>query len=186
MADKPLGWLLEWLGQNGENKPQPYEQSSSDYNPQPYEQLSKVLRRYGYHDKADRIMIAANDRRLKEGSMDVFTCFSLWVQKLTIKYGYANENALFALFLFLVIGAGLGTNWKGNQVTIAAKLYDGLEYSFQELVPFPGRGERTKGPISREQAGLYANAVRGYFWLHRIGGFLLASLFVAGMTGLTK
>ena len=42
-------WLLKWVGK------------SNELSLQPYEELADTLRRYGDYDKADEIMIAAND-----------------------------------------------------------------------------------------------------------------------------
>ena len=132
MADRSLDWLQDWLNKQSQD------------NVQPYEQLSKTLRRYGHHDKADQIMISANDLRRADNRTEWTTKLLLWVQGYTIGYGYRSHWALGWLFALLVIGTILGLKHTKGPNGTRSEIRRAFIYSFQELVPFIRKAKPTK------------------------------------------
>ncbi|MGI9503354.1 MAG: hypothetical protein ACR2RE_09910, partial [Geminicoccaceae bacterium] len=80
IASRSTDWLAAWLNKQ--------ENSESVHFPQPYQQLADTLRAQGFSDKADAIMIAANDHRYSLPTIDMGTKALLWIEWATIGYGY--------------------------------------------------------------------------------------------------
>ena len=170
MADRSSDKLLIWLA------------SQHTFNLQPYKQLATVLRRYGYGDKADEIMIAGNKRRAMDSETPWHRSGALWVSWATIGFGYQNSRSLISLAILLALGTVCGFHRKAgfasNELSwrsIGQKFW----YSCDRLIPLVelDKGHRCITP----QGG-----ARVYFYIHQLAGFVLVSLVVAGLTGLTR
>ena len=169
MADRPIEWLLDWIAKQA--------RFDSAYHPQPFQQLASALRTHGYPDKADTVMIAANNHHRDAPTTPWTTEALLWGAWATIGYGYASWRSLVGLVLLVAFGTWAAGRGRGllTRASIAQRFW----YSVDQLIPLLVLNERHK---QLNPTGW----VRGYFYMHQILGFVLASLFVAGLTGLTK
>ncbi|HET9253726.1 MAG TPA: hypothetical protein VFO16_00810 [Pseudonocardiaceae bacterium] len=80
-----------------------------DYRPQPYQQLVTALKANGQESAAREVLIAAQrdrDRRGELGGPLIRTSHRLW--GALAGYGYRSSRAVLALFLVLMVAAGLG------------------------------------------------------------------------------
>ena len=152
-------WYVDWLARD----------SSGSF--QPYRQLARVLASYG-HDRAARTVLVAG-REWQRAQMPWWSPerWGLFVLRWTIRYGYgAGElRALLWALLAVMIGGTIarckGLPW-----------CDGIWYSIDMLLPGIQLSES-----HRELPGW----PRYYFRVHRLVGYALLLLVVAGLTGLT-
>jgi len=169
LAGRPVEWLKAWLGKqtNPENA----------YLPQPFQQLAESLRQHGFPEKANAVMIAAINHRRDAATTPLTTRALLWGGWATIGYGYENWRSL--IWLTALVAFGTWAAGRGKGVLGRATLGQRFWYSVDQLIPLLELNRRHK---SFNPTGW----VRGYFYLHHIFGFILASLLVAGLTGLTR
>jgi hypothetical protein len=180
-----LGWL--------------HLQENTPFFPQPFEQLAGVLRREGHVDVARQL---SKQREREYGKQLHFSLrWILWYKTLgrIIGYGYEPLSGLWWLGGLLILGAlvfwcadryGLmiesGENQQLVQAGNAADMigFSPLVYSFDVLAPFINMGQadnwRPKWHAS------HSRCIYWYYWAHRIIGWTLATLVVAGLTGLIR
>jgi hypothetical protein len=154
--------LIEWL------------ENQSVFSSQPYEQLALVLAKQGESDKARAIRYAAKaaeHKRLK-GWDWIFRTFS-W---LFIGYGYATQYVFSWVILFIVVGSIVFRSVKEVRDTGCKH---GLSYSFDMLMP-----------IIRLREANYNIDIkgwrRGYLYIHKLMGYILASFVIGSLSGLIK
>jgi hypothetical protein len=167
-------WFLIWLAK--QNK----------YTSQPYEQLASILQKAGYKKKASDILYASKERERKEVASGGYWVY-LYILKLLMGYGYGYRLLLYPCISILILSL-IGTpfiyyNGEGKKKLILKGktrcFFWCLFYSFDILLPIIKLDERHY-KIDLEGRAKY------YFYAHKIFGFILASFFVAGISGLTK
>ena len=152
-------WYVAWLERDSSNSFQPYRQ------------LARVLASYGHDGAARRVLVAGRERSRKQMPRLSLERWGLFVLRWTIRYGYGPGELralLWALF-FVVIG-GVFAWRKGMQWC------DSFWYSIDMLLP---------GIQLREGHKELPGRLRHYFRAHRLVGYALLLLVVAGLTGLT-
>ncbi|MEI9403642.1 hypothetical protein [Mesorhizobium argentiipisi] len=157
------------------------------FSPQPYRQLAAVLRASGEAESADAILVAARDRELTTDVRDgaYVEAIGLGVLKYAIAYGVGSGlfRVLYWVVLFAALGAVVlfasksgrrkGIMWcTGVSIDHLLPIVE-LNKEFAEFFDDPGR-ERLRGWQI------------GYFAVHALVGYLLASFLVAGLAGLTQ
>ncbi len=145
---------------------------SGEHSPQPYLQLANVFKVQGFDDQVDLIHIWEQNAAWDQ---------AYWTSKPweTLKwgligYGYRKWLAFVWIGVFLVVG------WiVVRRSHVARKHGFGFTYSFDMLLP-----------IVRLREAHYTTELelpyRGYFYFHRIIGYLLGLLLLAALGGLTN
>lgn len=144
------------------------------YSPQPYEQLAKVLTSAGHKDMARGVLYASKEQeRGKAWGADWLWLTTL---KLIMGYGYRYSNALYWVAGLVVLGMlVLRVTREGRR----HKMPIGLFYSLDLLLPIV----RLRDYHHQIQMKGFA---RYYFYFHKLVGYFLASVLIAGFSGLTK
>jgi hypothetical protein len=161
MADRPVKWFKSWL-------------AKEQYSPQPYAQLAAVLRDAGRTDAANDILYAGKQRERQEvgGPQRVWLTALDWF----VGYGYHIERTLYWVAGFILAGVVvLRVSGEGRRHGMPF----GLAYSFDLLLPIIHLRDMH---YSIELAGW----PRYYFYVHKIMGYVLASLLAVGVSGLVK
>jgi hypothetical protein len=167
MADRDISWLKGWLKKQGH------------YSPQPYEQLAKVLRESGHKTKADEILYASKERERKADS----GLHKHWLGflKITIGYGFKPLYLLIWVFLFTLVGA-LVLKLFGEGP--ANNIPNYITYSLDMLLPIIRLDEfRYDAKFSLTYMG---TIVQLYFYFQKVMGYVLVSVLIAGLSGITK
>ena len=144
------------------------------YSPQPYQQLAKTVRSAGYRDMAKRILYESREEERKRAKGADW----LWLTtlKLIMGYGYRYSNALYWVIGFVALGMiVLGITREG----LRNKMPIGFFYSLDTLLPIVRLREY------HQQVQLEGFA-RYYFYFHKLAGYFLASILIAGFSGLTR
>ena len=152
-------WYVDWLARD----------NSGSF--QPYRQLARILASYGHDRKARTILVAGREWQRKQMPWWSLERWGLFVLRWTIRYGYGPGEfcALLWALLLVLIGATFARR-KGKPWC------DCLWYSIDMLLPGIQLSNRHRElPDWR----------RHYFRAHRLVGYALLLLVVAGLTGLT-
>jgi hypothetical protein len=173
MALRDPSWFQTWLLK--QNK----------YSPDVYEQLANALKKLGYRDKALDIQYAGKERERNEAIGWNHT----WLSVLDGAIGYGIGARIWRVFrwvgVFVIIGflaiflfEGTATEKRdlGYGFPYAFAI---LIYSFVTLVPLISLDDEERKLVK-------SNAVRYYFYLHRIAGYVLTTFIIAGLAGITK
>jgi hypothetical protein len=179
---KRVDWLksrLDWLRR----------QPAQEYSMQPYEQLAQVLRRTGHEADATKVLIAKQDARREFGGLGPGEKVWTWVLRVTIGYGYRAHWAFGWALLFLITGTLLF--WIGHNhgllIPVKKDIPTRLSYfvfSLDTLLPIINfHQEEYWIPSGR---GCWGLALLSYYWFHIAVGWFLATLGVAGFTGLVR
>jgi len=163
MAHREVSWMKAWL------------QKQPSYSPQPYVQLGKVLKESGFSEKAKAVLYAAKERERKEAKC--LRSLLLGFLNITIGHGYYTGRLLVMWALVLWIG-GVFVLWKTGQGAANGMPF-GISYSLDMLLPVVRLNEAHYGIKLIELA-------KYYFYVVKIGGWVLVTLLVAGMSGITK
>lgn len=162
MEKRDIKKLTAWLEQQ------------DHYSPQPYEQLAKVLRESGLKEKAREILYAGKERERREATG--ISKIGLGLINLTVGYGYKISLSLIWVALFTAIGAHV-LQFGGQG--IANGMPYGISYSLDMLLP-----------IIKLRELHYTIDLHGftkyYFYFHKLMGYFLASMLIAGLSGITK
>jgi hypothetical protein len=171
-----------------------HRQPTGHFFAQPYDQLAGVLRHMGHEEDAAEVMIAKNKDYAKQ--LPWHSVSRLWynVIGLLAGYGYLPDRA-FKISIFVV---ALGTfvffsaHCNGNLKNVDEKdpgrsnhrhgkkhKFNPFIYSFETFVPL------LELDMAKEWRPS-GKALRFYYYLHRIGGWTLTTLWVGGFTGLIK
>ncbi len=144
------------------------------YSPQPYEQLARIVRAAGYRDMANRILYDSKEKERKEAKGGYW----LWLTtlKLIMGYGYRYSYALGWVVALVALGMiVLGVTGEG----LRNKMPIGFFYSLDILLPIV----RLRDYHHQVQLEGFA---RYYFYVHKLLGYFLASILIAGFSGLTR
>ena len=158
-------WYVDWLARDNTGSFQPYRQ------------LAQVLASYGADATAHTVLIAGRERHRTALAWWSPERWILFLLHWTIGYGYgAGElRALYWALLFLLVGTAVarlqGPRANGERV--------GFWYSLDMLLPGMWLSER------HARVELLRGA-RFYFHIHRLAGYFLLLLALAGLTGLTE
>jgi hypothetical protein len=166
MAARDISWFKKLLAKQ------------KSYSPQPYEQLASVFLKSGYRHKAEDILYQSKERERIERAKGL-SWWWLTALKLSIAYGHYTYMMIWVLIwvlIFTVIGVlVLRISHEGPRNGMPY----GIFFSLDLLLPIVRLRER------HYQIDLSGWA-RYYFYFHRAIGWVLASLLVAGLTGVMK
>jgi hypothetical protein len=182
---------------------QPAEGGSAAFGTQPYEQLAAVYRQAGQDDQARKVAIARRADPRKYGKLNPYRRFGNWFLDWTIKYGYqtwraaAGLAAVFVIFLVLSIFAqrhhvivpigeidGLHSVPSATQCTSEYPCFYPAGYTVDTVIPIINVHQADYwGPDGDAPWGW---AWVGLTWVATAAGWALATLLVAGYTGLVR
>ena len=159
-------WFIAWL------------ERDQSFSPQPYRQLARVFEASGHVEMAEEVLFAGLERERSELGLERRRWWGLSLLRWTVGYGYGWGYLWTLLWVAFLTGAG--TVWlycskerdsKGNRL--------GFWYSFDMLLP-----------VIRLREGHYdvdlATKAKYYFYLHKIFGYVLVSVVIAGITDLAN
>lgn len=190
---------LDWLRRQLTKEP---NGGSTDFNPQPYKQLAAVFKSGGDDAAARAVLISMED--VRHAHDDKTRLGRLWGETLrfTIHYGYEPWRALIPSIA--VVALGWGFFWIGNCRKVIApsekEAFDLLDkngvaahyprffsliYSLDVFLPIINLGLKDKW-LPNSNRGLLGRALRAWMWVEVPLGWILTSLFVAGLTGLVQ
>jgi hypothetical protein len=195
--------LLLWIRSQFQRRAGDSPAGFVDFATQPYEQLAAVYRKAGQDDQARTVAIARRADLRKFGNLNRSRWLGNWFLDWSIKYGYETWRAilyltaLFVAFLLLsIVGQHLHVivpvgDIKGlypvptaTQCTNDYPCFYPVGYTVDTVVPI----------INVHQAdhwGPDGHAPWGWFWVSgtwmaTVAGWALATLLVAGYTGLVR
>jgi sRNA-binding regulator protein Hfq len=176
------------------------------FTPKPYRQLAKVLRETGDDSGARKVLFEMERGRRQVEDRRWYARLWGWVLKSTIGYGFYSWRALGWLVLLTALGWGLfrygylsgamAPTDKGAYCFFRTQgrppdyyqRFTASVYSLENSLPFVSLGQKdqwTPDPnprASRRMPGL----LRWFRWAQVLLGWLLATLFVAGVTGVVR
>ena len=176
------------------------------FRPKPYRQLAKVLREAGDDRGARKVLFEMERRRRQAEDRSWYVRLGGWLLRLTIGYGIYPLRAIIGLGLLAAVGWGLF--WYGYFSGAMAptdkdaycffrtqgrppdyyQRFTASVYSLENSLPFVSLGQKdhwTPDPnpqVSRWMPSL----LRWFRWGQVLLGWLLATLFVAGVTGVVR
>jgi hypothetical protein len=179
------------------------------FMPQPYRQLASVLREEGENDGAIQVLIALERRLHKRENRRWYN--RLWSNVLdgTIAYGYRPGKKalkwLAAIILFGFIFYALGyyarditptdknaydTYRTIRQIPPHYERFHALVYSIENTLPFVRFGQIDRWQADPDPQTLVqvtvAGALRWFRWVQILSGWILSTLFLAGVTGIVR
>lgn len=191
LTRRDIRWVKEWLA-----KQQPF-------SPQPYEQLANVFLKVGHKEKAAAVLYESKERERTEVASRLDW---LWLSLLKIFIGYG-YHTIFCITLWVFVFTGIGTIllrisrdnpfnsiWGNTSAVIPSMAYNYFPRSVASCVenyfPLISYSFDRFLPIIRLRESHYTKTeLRGwlayYFYFHQLMGFVLASLLIASITGLT-
>jgi hypothetical protein len=176
------------------------------FAPKPYRQLAKVLREAGDDSGARKVLFEMERRRRQVEDRRWYARAWGWLLKWAIGYGFYPWRAVVGLAALAIIGLGLF--WFGysrGAMTPTDKeaycffrtqgrppdyyqRFTASVYSIENSLPFVNLGQKDHWTPDPNQQGWWrlASFLRGFRWGQILLGWLLATLFVAGMTGVVR
>lgn len=201
---KDLAARLDWLGRQPKG-----------YWPQPYSQLAKVFRDDGREADAIDILIAKEDAERNGEDLNQLERAWKLLLKWTIGYGYRSLQALVWMLLFVLLGTLL-FGWghrigavvpteneahdsylQHHRLPAGYQPFHALVYSMDTFLPLvelhqedywlpnPESAPRRRLPLLRLELNSGA-FLRAYLWVHILAGWVLTTLFIAGLSGLVR
>jgi len=189
---------LQWLAKQG-----------GSLRPQPYQHLVKIMREIGDDAGAKQVLISFEDEHRKQET-NVFRRLWRGVLKYTIAYGYRPYYALGWAVLVVLIGACLFGRGRSAGI-VAPSDKDAYQFFTDNAHLAPIYYPRFSSPVYSLDAFLpiinlglkdhwtpNANLgvrvlghtggwwLRDYLWVHIILGWVLTTLFVAGISGVVS
>jgi sRNA-binding regulator protein Hfq len=176
------------------------------FRPKPYRQLAKVLREAGDDHGARKVLFEMERRRRRVEDRSLYSHLRSWFLRLTIGYGIYPLRALVGLALLWIIGWGLFRHgyFRGAIAPTDENAYHFFRdhgwspdfyprftasiYSLENSLPFVNLGQKdhwTPDPNPRASRWL-PGFLRWFRWGQVLLGWLLATLFVAGVTGVVR
>jgi hypothetical protein len=156
---------------------------------QPYEQLASVLRAHGYEDEARRVAIAKQNDLRKNGQLPTLLWLWKWGLRIFMGYGYRPALAMYWGLGVVLIGTALF--WWGHSAgeLIRTESYDDgrlwpFFYSLDVFLPIIDLNLHEQWRPSGR--GTFGVILLGWYWLEIALGWLMSSVFVAGLTGLVR
>jgi len=187
--------------------------STERYAAQPYQQLAAVYSAGGRDQDARRILIAQRDDRRVRGlfptgahrSLPVTAAWrvqqgGLWIQKVTIGYGYRTWPAFLTTLLLAVASAGVG--WSAGHTRVPAQhrfaLYEaaatgvsgspscGTEEQLAYGIRAPFLADPDRGSCTLDTGSDTGEVYAALFWALTSLTWASATLAAAGYTGLVR
>jgi len=171
---------------------------------QPYEQLAKVYRRAG-QDKESREVAIARRRDLRRyGDLTPYRKFGNWMVDWTIRYGYRTWRTVVGLVAFygaavlifalarrsphliipIQVPASLHTEPTALHCTSTYPCFNPFSYAVDTVVPIINVHQATFwGPNGNAPLG---HLLVAFTWIATVLGWALATLVIAGYTGLVR
>lgn len=194
-VEQRLGWIRSQY--------QPLGLSRADFATQPYEQLAAVYRLAGQDTEARKVAIARRADLRKYGNLNPYRKFGNWFLDWSIRYGYQTWRAgvgLVAVFLVFValsffaqhhhlmvpVGntQGLHPVPSATKCTSNYRCFYAVGYAVDTVIPIINVHQAEYwGPYGQVPWG------RAWFagtWIATGLGWALATLLVAGYTGLVR
>ncbi|MCP4262615.1 MAG: hypothetical protein GY774_34695 [Planctomycetes bacterium] len=173
------------------------------FSPQPYHQLAKALRECGNEIDAKKVLIAKERERRVRGNIGTAARWWSWLLGVTIGYGYRPHYALGWAAIIVVLGAVLiaGGQTGGlfrDTMTDTTKYspLNPLVYSLDVFLPvgnlhqedywWPDSEKRCTKLMLGKWEWPCGAAMRVYLWFHNLAGWVLTTLFAAGLAGLVR
>jgi len=174
------------------------------FTPGPYRQLAKVMRNAGHDRGALRVLFTMEDRLWKERTFPA--SLLRWPLQLVVGYGYYPLRALAGLLILVLIGWGIfaQANSAGVMVPKEQKAYETFKasghapahyeplspmaYSLENSLPLVKLGQvEYWQPDPNPAPGVSSpRLLFGFQRLQVLLGWILATLFVAGVTGIVQ
>ncbi len=179
------------------------------FTPKPYRQLGKVMSDAGFDRGERRVLFEMEDRIWKEEGSAAAMLFR-WPLSLVVGYGYYPMRALMGLAILVVLGWGVytGARAAGAMVPKDAQAYAYFKQngrapaSYEPLGPFVFSVENSlplvklgqtdywrPDPTPDRAGGGWMTSPRflfGFLRLQILLGWILATLFIAGVTGIVQ
>jgi len=191
-------------------------QPTNQFLPQTYEQLAGLFRKMGKEDEAVAVIIAKNEDFAKHlpwysPSRLWYNFFGE-----IIGFGYKTWQAIIPSLFFIVLGTVLfrfgqrhylvlpsdekaytfDSNDKLHMKEKDYPVFNSFIYSLEVFVPLvklgmdefwrPAANRRTHIKFRNKTKTITGSALRWYWWLHIVAGWILTTLWVGGLTGLIK
>ena len=176
------------------------------FRPKPYRQLAKVLREAGDDRGARRVLFEMECRRRQEEDRSWYERLWGWLLKWTIGYGFYPWRALGWLVLLTALGWGFFRQGYFSRAIAPTdkdayhcfrdhgRLPDGYQrftasiYSLENSLPFVNLSQKDHWMPDPNHQGLrrMPGFLRWFRWGQVLLGWLLATLFVAGVTGVVR
>lgn len=177
MASRSSEWFIKWLGRD------------STSSPQPYQMIARLLREAGFPSKANDVLYAGRERArviALENARENPSGWWRWIgmSLLNWSFGYGlGWRYFWALgWVFVFMAVGIAILWF-NLPELDRDFLTLLGASLDRLLPFV---ELDKSYMEFfEQISLPVWAW-GYFYFHKLVGYILASFLIAGLAGLTQ
>ena len=177
--------------------------STADFATQPYEQLAAVYRQAGQDTEAREVAIARRADLRKYGDLNPYRWFGNWFLDKSIKYGYQTWRAGVGLAAVFVVFAALSFFAQHHHLMVPVGDTDGLHSlpsatrctsSYPCFYPVGYAVDTVIPIINVHQAdnwGPYGQVPWGRAWVASTWiatglGWALATLLVAGYTGLVR
>jgi hypothetical protein len=178
------------------------------FTPQPYRQLAKVMNDAGFDRGERRVLFEMEDRIWKEEG-SVASRLLRWPLSLVVGYGYYPMRALLGLAILVLLGWGVYSEARKAGMMVpkdpqayayfkqngkAPTFYEPLGplvYSLENSLPLVKLGQTDywrPDPTPASPAG-WMNSPRflfGFLRLQILLGWILATLFIAGVTGIVQ
>jgi len=205
----PFDWRrrLDWLHRQ-------HLDNNHSFSPHPYEQLALVFKGIGYDYDARKILIAKEDDRGLRTQMGFADMTWHRIKKLTINYGYEPRWALLWMIVIVALG-GCVFDWGNlhslirptkadaiwNETTDSLRVKDAHPsfrpwlYSLDEFLPLINLRagddyvpDAQRGTVLCVQPFRITTGTLLRWWLaiHIVLGWVLTTLFVAGVTGIIR
>jgi hypothetical protein len=176
------------------------------FTPKPYRQLAKVLREAGDDSGARKVLFEMERRRRQVEDRRWYSRLWGWVLRLTIGYGIYPLRAFVWLAVLWALAWGLfREGYFRGVVTPTDKdaycffhdhgwspehyqRFTASIYSLENSLPFVNLGQKDHWTPDPNQQGLWrlASFLRVFRWGQVLLGWLLATLFLAGVTGIVR
>jgi hypothetical protein len=174
------------------------------FSSQPYQQLAKALRERGNEKDARAVLIEKEKALSRRGNLGLWAQIWSWVLKASIGYGYRPQRALYWGLVVVAFGAlfvyGGQTASLMKQTRPEATSYEPLSpiiYSLDVFLPIVNLRQKDHWwPVASKECrstvlgddltwpcGLL---LRAYLWGQILAGWVLTTLFAAGLAGLVR
>lgn len=179
------------------------------FRPQPYQQLAKGLREGGDSVAAKRVLVDMENQRRMYGNLTFLAWLWRWILRLFIGYGYRPWYAVLWGLGVVTIGSFLfryGYDL-GVMTPTKAQAYVTFEksavnerhgepppyyprfvapvYSLDTFLPILNLGEKSYWEPNPKE-GAWGTRLRIWLWIQIVLGWLLTTLFVAGLTPIIR
>jgi hypothetical protein len=176
------------------------------FRPKPYRQLAEVLREAGDDSGERKVLFEMECRRRQGEDRNWYARLWGWVLKWTIGYGLYSWRALGWLMLLTALGWGLFRHGYSSGAMAPTDKdayyffrdhrwspdhyprFTASVYSLENSLPFVNLDQKDHWTPDPNQQGWWrlASFLRTFRWCQVLLGWLLATLFVAGVTGVVR